>query len=445
MNSQATKLLIKPQWLIPIDHSEALLTEHSVLIENDTISAIIANKDLDQPQYQTQLQGAEVLELPGQALLPGFVNAHGHSAMSLFRGLADDLPLNTWLNDHIWPAEAKWVSEEFVHDGSQLAIAEMLRSGTTCFADMYFFPEVTAKVAQQNKIRCRVNTPILDFPTVWAQSADEYIHKGLQTHDDFRASPLVSMAFGPHSPYTLADKSLEKIAMLADELDIGIHMHVAETAFEVDESLKLHNKRPLQRLDEIGLLTPKFQAVHMTQISEPEFQVIASRGIHVIHCPESNLKLASGFCPAKQLLDLNVNVALGTDGAASNNDLDMLGETRTAALLAKAVAEDAAAFSALEALTAATLGGAKALGLQDQIGSISPGKQADLMTINLHTPDLLPIYNPISQIVYSASRHNVAHVWVAGQQLLQDGQLTLMDSQAIIDSALSWQDKISNS
>ena len=445
MNPKAAKLIIKPQWLIPIDHSEPVLTEHSVLIENDIISAIIPNQELDQPQRQLQLQDAEIQELPGHALMPGFVNAHGHSAMSLFRGLADDLPLNVWLNEHIWPAEAKWVSEDFVRDGVQLAIAEMIRSGTTCFADMYFFPEITAKVAQQNKIRCRLNTPILDFPSAWAQSADEYIHKGLQTHDDTRANALVSMAFGPHSPYTLADKSLEKIAMLADELEIGVHMHVAETAHEIEESVKLHRKRPLQRLDDIGLLTPKFEAVHMTQINSQELEMIASRGIHVIHCPESNLKLASGFCPVKKLLDLNINVAIGTDGAASNNDLDMLSETRTAALLAKAVAEDAAAFSALEALTTATLGGAKALGLQDQIGSISPGKQADLIAINLHAPELLPIYNPISQIVYSAARNNVAHVWVAGQPLLKDGQFTLLDRQATLDNALDWQNKIGQS
>lgn len=440
MIDNSSDLIIKPQWIIPIDQSADYLTDHFIHLKDDKIHAVAAIKELNKPE----LQNLKTLDLPGHAVLPGFVNAHGHAAMSLFRGMADDMPLMNWLNDHIWPAESKWVNEDFVRDGSKLAIAEMLRSGTTCFADMYFFPQVVADVAHEFHTRCRLNTPVLDFPTVWAQSADEYIHKGLEIHDHVRANALISMAFGPHAPYTVADKPLEKIAMLSEELEVGIHMHVNETAQEVRDAITNDGISPLKRLHQLGLLTPKFQAVHMTQVQQDEYELMASTGMHVVHCPESNLKLASGFCPVKKLRDYDINIAIGTDGAASNNDLDMLSEIRTAALLAKAVSQDASSFSAHEALTAATLGGAKALNLQDQIGSISSGKQADLIAINLHTPGLLPVYNPISQIVYSAKNTNVNHVWVAGRQLIENGHLKHMDEQEIIQIALKWQKKIAH-
>jgi 5-methylthioadenosine/S-adenosylhomocysteine deaminase len=362
--------------------------------------------------------------------------------MSLLRGLADDLPLNEWLNEHIWPAETRWVNEEFVHDGTQLAMAEMLRSGTTCFNDMYFFPDVTARAAVSCGMRSCVGLIVLDFPTVWANDANEYISRGLAVHDHYRGDPLIRTVFAPHAPYTVSDAPLQHIRVLADELDLGIHMHVHETAEEVDKAEDLTGKRPLARLHELGLVAPDMIAVHMTQLSAAEIDTFAAAGGHVVHCPESNLKLASGFCPAQALLAAGVNVALGTDGAASNNDLDMLGEMRSAALLGKAVSNDASALPAHTALRMATLNGARALGLGEQTGSLVKGKWADITAINLDTLETLPLYDPVSQLVYASGREQVTDVWVAGQQLLRDRRLTTLDGNDIVERARHWQTRI---
>jgi 5-methylthioadenosine/S-adenosylhomocysteine deaminase len=324
--------------------------------------------------------------------------------MSLLRGLADDLPLHDWLNNHIWPAESRWVSEEFVHDGTQLAMAEMLRCGTTCFNDMYFFPDVTARAAAHCGMRASVGLIVIDFPTVWANDADEYISRGLAVHDKFRGDPLIRTMFAPHAPYTVSDKPLEHIRVLADELDIGVHMHVHETAEEIERALDLTGKRPLARLQELELLSPALLAVHMTQLSNAEISELAAAGGHVVHCPESNLKLASGFCPVQSLVAAGVNVALGTDSAASNNDLDMLGEMRTAALLGKAVSGDASALPAHTALRMATLNGATALGIGEETGSLLTGKWADITAVRLDAIETRPLYDPVSQLVYASGR-----------------------------------------
>lgn len=438
--------VLAARWLAPMSepwpsndtakNKPSVLEHYGVGIYNEKIAAI-------QPIGCFERSTSESwVDLPDHLLIPGLINAHGHSAMTLFRGMSDDLPLQEWLNEHIWPAEGQFVSEEFVRDGAALAIAEMIRCGTTCFSDMYFYPEVTAKLAIESKIRCQIATPILEFPSAWAQNAEEYIHKGLQAHDDFRGQDRVHMAFGPHAPYTVEDKTLNKILVLAEELDANIHMHIHESRQEVEQAKRLSGQSPILRLHSLGALSPRLQAVHMTQLNDQEIQLIADNGVHVIHCPESNLKLASGLCPTGKLVDASINIALGTDGAASNNDLDMLGEMRTCALIAKLTADSAASMNAYQTLYAATLGGAKALGIDGITGSIETGKYADLAAINFNKPELQPIYNPISQLIYSASREAVSDVWVAGQQLLNKRQLTTVDLHETVQRAQCWQAKI---
>ena len=429
--------LIHARWIIPVDPDNVVHQHHSIAIRDGRIVEILPSES-SSGRYQAH----ETISLDHHALIPGFVNAHTHAAMSLFRGLADDLPLMDWLNHHIWPAEGKWVGTEFVRDGTALAVAEMLKSGTTCFNDMYFFPDDTAHVAAEAGIRASVGLIVIDFPSAWAQTADEYLHKGLKLHDDLRNNDLVTTAFAPHAPYTVADGPLEKIRTLSDELDIPVHMHVHETAHEVEEAMARYGKRPLERLANLGLLTPRLMAVHMTQFLAGEIDALAQANVNVVHCPESNLKLASGYCPVHELLRKGVNVALGTDGAASNNDLDMLGEMRTAALLAKAVARDATALPAHTALRMATLSGAKALGLDARTGSLTPNKYADMAAVDLSGLNTQPVYDPVSQIVYAAGRDQVTDVWVAGRRLLENRQLTVLDEAAILEKAQRWRDRI---
>jgi 5-methylthioadenosine/S-adenosylhomocysteine deaminase len=429
--------LVQARWVIPVEPAAAVLEHHSIAVEDGDIQDIFPTGE-GSPRYRARA----VVDLPEHAVIPGFVNAHTHAPMSLFRGMADDLPLMEWLNGHIWPAERHWVSAEFVRAGTALSVAEMLLGGTTCFNDMYFFPDVAARVAEEAGIRACVSLILFDFPSAWAQSADEYITKGLKVHDDLRGSSLVTTAFAPHAPYTVSDEPLERIRTLADELDIPIHIHVHETAGEVTQAEAETGMRPLARLERLGLLERRLLAVHMTQLLAEEIETLAATGVHILHCPESNLKLASGFCPVEVLLQAGINVALGTDGAASNNDLDMLGEMRTAALLAKGVSGNATALPAVAALRMATLNGAKALALDDRIGSLQPGKSADFVAIDLSEVGSQPVYDPISQIVYTATRDQVTDVWVAGERVLQDRSLTTLDEREILQGATDWRNKI---
>lgn len=414
-----------------------VLSHHSLVVLEGRILDILPT-DKAREQYTAAIEH----ELDGHLLIPGLINAHTHAAMTLLRGLADDLPLLEWLNEHIWPAESRWVNEEFVYDGTQLAMAEMLRSGTTCFNDMYYFPDVTARAAAACGMRACVGLIVLDFPTVWAADAREYISKGIDVHDRYRTDPLISTLFAPHAPYTVSDEPLQHIRMLANELDIGIHMHVHETADEVDKAVETTGVRPLSRLHSLEMVAPDMVAVHMTQLTSQEIDDYAAAGGHVVYCPESNMKLASGFCPAAALAAAGINLALGTDGAASNNDLDMLGEMRSAALLGKAVSGDASALPAHAVLQMATLNGARALGLADETGSLVKGKWADMTAVRLDTLETLPLYEPVSQLVYAGGREQVTDVWVAGQHLLKDRRLTTLDGDDILMRARNWQNTI---
>lgn len=426
-------LLLHPQWIVPVDAAESLLTDHSLAVADGRIQAILPTAEA-----RAAIQASRELELPGHVLIPGLINAHTHSPMTLLRGLADDLPLMTWLNEHIWPAEQRWVDPELVRAGTRLAALEMLKSGTTCFNDMYFYAEVTAKAAAEAGMRAVAGMILVDFPTRFADSPDEYLRKGLELHDRYRDHALICTAFAPHAPYSVSDGPFERIRTLADEMDVQVHIHLHETHDEVVQSLREHGERPIARMERLGLLGPSLVAVHMTQLEDAEIEAMARANAHVVHCPESNLKLASGFCPAARLLDAGVNVALGTDGAASNNDLDMMGEIQTAALLGKGVAGSPSALPAYTALRMATLNGARALGIDQETGSLEIEKSADIVALDLRDPDTQPVYHPVSQIVYAAGRDQVKQVWVAGRQLIRDGEPTTLDSAAILEEAKAW-------
>jgi 5-methylthioadenosine/S-adenosylhomocysteine deaminase len=423
--------LIHARWIIPVDAADTVLQNHCVAIRKGRILSI-------EPSIGCDWEARETVTLEHHALLPGFVNTHCHASMSLFRGMADDLPLMEWLGNHIWPAEAKWVAEGFVRDGALLAMAEMIRGGITCFSDMYFFPNVVAHAAHEAQMRAQLACPILDFPSAWASNADEYIHKALALHDDFRHQDRIRIALGPHAPYTVSDAPLGRVVALAEEADLAIQMHIHETAFEVADALEKTGERPLARLHRLGLLGPRLQAVHMTQLTDDEIRLLAESNVSVLHCPESNLKLASGFCPVAALIAAGVNVALGTDGAASNNDLDLFGEMRTAALLAKGVSGNPAAVPAQTALRMATINGARALGIDDLCGSLETGKSADMIAVDMSGLEMEPAFHPVSQLVYATGRQQVTDVWVEGRDLMRQRVLQTLDESAILASVRQW-------
>ena len=431
--------LINARWVIPVDATNNnpennILEHHSLAINDGKIIAILPTD-----KAQNKYTAAKEHQFENHVVMPGLINCHTHAAMTLFRGLADDLPLMEWLNQHIWPAEQKWIGPEFVNDGTRHAIAEMIRGGTTCFNDMYFFPDQAAEIAVETGIRAAIGLIVIDFPTAWAKDADEYLLKGEQVHDKYRHNSHIHTAFAPHAPYTVSDEPLQRINILAEELDIPVHMHIHETADEVRQSEEQHGKRSIQRLHKLGLLSPRLLAVHMTQLTKDEIALISAQGVHVVHCPESNLKLASGFCPVNDLLQEDINVALGTDGAASNNDLDMLGEMRTAALLAKGTTGNSSVLPAHQALEMATINGAKALGIDHITGSLTKGKAADVIAIDLDTIESQPLYDPISHIVYAANRNQVSDVWVAGKQLLKNRVLTSIEEKTVLNKSREWQ------
>ena len=434
---QACDLLIEAGWVVPVEPHGVVLEDHAVAVSNGVIVAV-----LPRAEARARFQAAQVVSRPGSVLVPGLVNAHCHNPMTLLRGVADDLPLMTWLQQHIWPIEGQVIGPDFVADGIELAVAEMVRGGTTACAENYFFPDVQAATYSRLGFRALVGLPVIDFPTAWARTQDEYFEKGLEVHDNWRRNPLVSTCFVPHAPYTVNDAAFERIRMLSDQLDLVVHCHIHETAHENTEAMKQHGSRQLARLDRLGLVNDRLMAVHMTDLTDAEIALCAERGVSVAHCPESNLKLASGFCPTHRLHQAGVNLALGTDGCASNNDLDMFGEMRTAALLAKGVSGDASALDAATTLRMATLGGARAMGLGDRTGSIEPGKLADLTCVDMDPLETQPMYHAISQLVYATGRHQVSDVWIGGVRKLDAGALVDMDVPAIRAKTRQWRERI---
>ncbi len=440
------RTLIEAQWIAPVcAATEAAaahcLVDHTVVVEDDRIAAVLPSEQA----RQRHPDGVRVA-LPGHLLVPGFVNLHAHAAMALLRGVGDDMPLSAWLRERIWPLESQLVDAQFVRDGSTLAFAEMLLGGTTCVNDMYFFPEASLEAALAVGIRSAHGIIVVDFPTVYASAASEYLRKGLALRDRMRDEPLVSFCLAPHAPYTVADDTLREIATLSREIGLPIHIHVHETAAEVDEAIVRHGTRPLARLDALGLVGPEMIAVHAVHLNDDDLHRLASKGASVAHCPRSNGKLACGIAPAARMHEMGIRVGIGTDGSASNNRLDLLGEARTAALLAKATSGRAGAWSAARTLRAMTLDGAAALGLDARIGSIEPGKQADLVAVDLRAPELSPVYDPVSQLIYACGREHVSDVWVAGKPVVRTRQLADPAVRAILHDVVGrtgvWQNRV---
>lgn len=430
-------VILLPHLLVPVRPRFQKLEQMAVVIEGGLIAAVLTRSDA-----LAMYENATRIELPDHVLVPGFINMHTHSAMTLLRGYADDLDLHVWLNEHIWPVEKAFLGPGYVHDGSQLAIAEMLRGGTTFFNDFYFYPEVTAAVAVDAGMRACIGLPVIDVPTIWASSEDECIDKGLEVSASWQGEPLLSTSFAPHAPYSVGDAALARIAKLSEKRDMRVHMHVLESSWELGESLRKHGKTTLERLADIGLLNDRLLAVHMTQLDGTDMEVLSNAAVNIVHCPESNLKLGNGICLVSRLFEHDINVALGTDGAASNNDLDLLGEARTAALLAKGASADPCVVSAFEALEMLTINAASALGKSDQLGSIEVGKLADLCAIRMDNLRTAPMYDVVSHLIYTASSHQVSHVWVGGRLLLENGEFLHMDVASIIERANYWAERI---
>jgi 5-methylthioadenosine/S-adenosylhomocysteine deaminase len=435
---QSCDTLIMPRWCVPVVPADATLTKTAVAISEGRIIDILPAADA-----REKYQAREVVERPDHVLVPGLINAHTHAAMTLFRGIADDMPLERWLTDGIWPSERRWASAEMVRDGTRHAIAEMLRGGVTCFGDQYFFPEIVAATASELHMRAVVGTPVIEFPTAWAENASQCISKGSElVHDRYADDPLITSCFAPHSTYVVPDEAFHELRIVADQLDARIQIHLHETAREVEDAVRATGKRPLQRLADLGLVNSSLMAVHAVHMTQEEIQLLADSGVAVAHCPRSNLKLASGIADVPAMRSAGVVVALGTDGAASNNVLDMLGEMRTAALLAKVTAANAAVLSAREVLRMATLDSASALGIADSAGSIETGKWADLTCISLQSVNSQPVYDPLSQLVYTSHPDQVSDVWVAGRRQVDSGRLITINEADLLRRSAEWQERI---
>lgn len=432
--------VIHAKWIITCEENNRVLDNHALVIKNGKIHSILPSKDATEKFATTPHT-----HYATHAILPGFINSHTHISMNAFRGLADDLELMDWLNNHIWPAEGKWVSEEMVYDSSLLAMAEMIRVGTTTFNDMYFFLGATAKAAELSGMRAHIGMTVIDVPTAWAQTTDEYFAKAIDFYEQFKNHDRITATLAPHSTYTVSLENLTRVKNLADDYQLKINIHLQEADSEVQQSLKQFGKRPLARLNDIGMVSPSLIAIHMTQIDDSDFAIIEKHKPSIVHCPESNMKLSSMGklgCPVQRLTDAGINVALGTDGAASNNDLDMIGEMRSAAFIGKVISGDPKAVSAELALKMATLNGAKALGIDHLTGSLEAGKAADFIAIDLDQIETQPLYHPVSQIVYASSRNQVTDVWVGGKQLMKERKLLTLDEKELLNKAKSWRKKI---
>lgn len=436
-NREEIDTLIEAKWIIPVEPAEIVLNQHAIAIDHGIIKNILPIAEASQ-RYQPQ----QTFTLNDHALIPGLVNLHTHAAMTLLRGLADDLPLMEWLNKHIWPAENQYVNAQFVLDGTRLACAEMIKGGITCFNDMYFFPESCAQAATSSGMRAAIGMIVIDFPTTYASDADDYLAKGLELRDKYQHNPLLSFCFAPHAPYTVSDKTFNSILTYAEQLDAPIHIHLHETQDEIRISMESSGVRPIERMQQLGLLSPNLIAVHMVHLTDHEIKLLHQYNCSIAHCPSSNMKLASGFAPISSLVNQGVNVGLGTDGAASNNRLDMFEEMRLAALLAKANSGRADALPAHQVLRMATLNGANALGLGESTGSLAVGKAADITAIDFSHLNLTPCYDPVSHLIYAASREHVSHVWANGRILLEDKELTTLNEAELLYRATMWQERI---
>ncbi|MBU3657578.1 MAG: TRZ/ATZ family hydrolase [Rhodocyclaceae bacterium] len=429
-------LILRPRWMIPVVPAGVVLENRDLVIHESRIVALCPREQTAQRYLASSTE-----DLPEHVLIPGLVNAHCHAAMALMRGIADDQPLQSWLETAIWPLESRWASTEMVRDGTLLACAEMLRAGITTFNDMYFFPEAAAEVVEQCGIRASLGILAFDVPSAYGHDADDYLNKGLAVRDALRDHPRLSFMLAPHAPYTVSDATFERVAMLAAQTNLGIHIHVHETQTEVDQSLQQYGERPIERLERLGILGPQTLAVHSVALNDADIAVLARHNTQVAHCPTANLKLASGIARTTALQGAGINIGLGTDGAAGNNRLDLLSEARLAGLLAKGASGDASALPAHTLIYMATLGGARALGLSERIGSLEPGKQADLCAIRFDGAATQPVFDPASHILYAAGREHVSDVWVDGQSVVKKKQLAQISEEEVSLKAKLWQNR----
>ena len=438
MDSPGAGLRLDASWVIPVEPAGVILRDHSVVISDDRVLALLPHADAAAayPQFTS-------IALPDRLLLPGLINAHTHAAMTLLRGYADDLVLQTWLQERIWPVEARWVDPKFVADGTTLACVEMLRGGVTTFADMYFFPESAIESVLAAGMRINVGLTYLNVATNYASTEEEYLTKGLQLHEKWAGHAHVGFSLAPHATYSTSPASLDRIAGLCQDHGLGVHTHLHETAVEVESERQEFGMSGVARLAEADALGPYFFGAHGVHLDESDIATLASAEASIVHCPSSNLKLGSGIAPIAALLDAGVNVALGTDGAASNNRLDLWQEMRTAALLAKGEARDPTSLPAHQALRMATLAGAYALGRSHDLGSLQPGKQADVISVDIGGVENAPMYDPASAAVYVLGREHVRDVWVAGRQVVDDGQCTTVDQVRAVAAVRDWADRLS--
>jgi 5-methylthioadenosine/S-adenosylhomocysteine deaminase len=430
-------LVIEARWVIPMEPLGSVLEDSAIAVSDGGIVAVLPSSEM-----RTRCIAGHTRKLDEHLVMPGLVNLHTHAAMTLMRGMADDRSLMQWLTQHIWPVEEKHVSAQFVYDGTLLACAEMLKAGVTCFNDMYFFPEMAGQAAVEAGMRAALGIISIEFPTAYASDAQDYLRKGLAMRDQFKNEPLLSFCMAPHAPYTVSDKSFERILTLSEQLQIPIHIHLHETVGEIRDSLRDFGMRPIGRLEKLGLLGPGLIAVHAVHLEDAEIALLAQLGCTVAHCPASNLKLSSGIAPVAKLSAAGINIGLGTDGAASNNRLDIFSEMRLGSLLAKASSGNAETLPAYQSLRMATLNSARALGLDKMIGSIEPGKSADLCAVKLDSVELAPCYDPVSHLVYAAGREHVSDVWVRGEPRVVNGALTTLDESDLKSRASAWRTRI---
>ncbi len=429
--------IIDAGWIVPVEPADTILADHSIVIDGGRIIDLRPTAEID-----VRYAARQYHRLDNHILLPGFINLHTHAAMALLRGYADDMPLMRWLQEHIWPAESRHISPGFVRDGTLLACWEMLRGGITCFNDMYFFPRAAGEAALEAGMRAALGITVFEFPSVYGSDAEDYLAKGLETREALRDESLISFCLAPHAPYTVADRTFERVGVIADQLDLPIHIHLHETEDEIASSLKEHGVRPLERLRRLGLLDPKLIAVHAVHLDPDEIALLAAQGCHVAHCPTSNMKLASGTAPVAAMLAQGISVGLGSDGAASNNRLDLMREMRQAALLAKLSSGDAATLPAHQALRMATLEGARALGLDREIGSLVPGKAADLVAVSLDDWLSQPCFDPVSHLIYVLGREQITHVWIAGKLRIKDKNPIDFRPETLLEKAKIWQNAL---
>ena len=423
-------VLTMNEGLETIRHGAVAVQGHAIIDVGKSVDLLRAYPD------------AKVITGENKVLLPGLINTHSHAAMVFFRGLADDLPLKEWLEKHIWPAEAKWLSPEFVYDATELACLEMLKAGITTYNDMYFFGDSTARATRSLGMRAMLGAGIIDFPTMVASTPDEYLANAERFIGNWKGDDMIFPCLAPHGAHTCGPETLKRSKKLAERLDVKLHMHLSETRWEVEEIISRHGKRPVEYLDSIGFLDEGLIAAHCVHLDDAEIGLLSKRSVSVSHCIESNLKLASGIAPVPEMIRAGIIVSLGTDGAASNNDQNILSEMSTAAKLHKAMANDPTVLDSKTALLMATRWGAEALGLGNKIGSLEKGKAADIISIDLKKPHLSPIYDIYSHIVYSAMASDVDTVIVGGKQIIQNRSHVEVSEDAILKKSAEWQTRI---